>query len=106
MHRVIRDYIRSDTIAQDNIKFDNMFMVNQSLSKSATVPPEAVAAGFATPVEAARFLRLSKAMVHKLIGEGTVPACRFGRAVRIPWSWLQAQTGHEGASRTRGGEPI
>lgn len=44
--------------------------------------------GFATPAEAARFLRLSKAMVHKLIGEGRMPACRYGRAVRIPWAWL------------------
>lgn len=47
--------------------------------------------GFATPVEAAQFLRLSRAMVHKLIGEGKMPACRYGRAVRIPWSWLRAQ---------------
>ena len=49
-------------------------------------------AGFATPVEAAKFLRLSRAMVHKLIAEGKMPACRYGRAVRIPWSWLLAQT--------------
>ena len=52
--------------------------------------------GFATPVEAAKFLRLSKAMIHKLIGEGTMPACRYGRAVRIPWNWLRAQTTPEG----------
>ena len=50
-------------------------------------------AGFATPVEAARFLRLSKAMIHKLIGAGKMPACRYGRADRIPWSWLSAQAG-------------
>jgi len=50
-------------------------------------------AGFATPVEAAKFLRLSKAMVHKLIAEGRMPACRYGRAVRIPWTWLWAETG-------------
>lgn len=49
--------------------------------------------GFATPAEAAKFLRLSKAMIHKLIGEGKMPACRYGRAVRIPWSWLRAQAG-------------
>jgi excisionase family DNA binding protein len=53
-------------------------------------------AAFATAVEAARFLRLSKAMVHKLIGEGAMPACRFGRAVRIPWSWLKAQADQGG----------
>ena len=48
--------------------------------------------GFATPVEAATFLRLSKAMIHKLIAEGKMPASRYGRAVRIPWIWLRAQT--------------
>jgi excisionase family DNA binding protein len=53
---------------------------------------DADALGFATPIEAAKFLRLSKAMIHKLILEGKMPACRFGRAVRIPWSWLTAQT--------------
>jgi excisionase family DNA binding protein len=49
--------------------------------------------GFATPAEAANFLRLSKAMIHKLIGEGKMPVCRYGRAVRIPWSWLKAHAG-------------
>lgn len=49
--------------------------------------------GFATPDEAATYLRLSKAMVHKLIGEGVVPARRYGRAVRIPWAWLRGQAG-------------
>ncbi len=49
------------------------------------------APGFATTAEAACFLKLSKAMIHKLIGEGKLPACRFGRAVRIPWSWLSDQ---------------
>jgi excisionase family DNA binding protein len=47
--------------------------------------------GFATPIEAAHYLHLSKAMVHKLIGEQKIPACRYGRAVRIPWSWLLRQ---------------
>ena len=49
--------------------------------------------GLATTSEAAAYLRLSKAMIHKLIGEGHMPACRYGRAVRIPWSWLRAQGG-------------
>ncbi len=51
--------------------------------------------GFATPVEAAQFLNLSKAMIHKLIGEGKMPACRYGRAVRIPWNWLCSQEATE-----------
>jgi len=50
---------------------------------------------FATPAEAAKFLRLSKAMIHKLISVGTMPACRYGRAVRIPWSWLKTQAGEQ-----------
>jgi excisionase family DNA binding protein len=58
-----------------------------------SIEPQSTATGFATPAEAARFLRLSKAMIHKLIGEGRMPACRYGRAVRIPWSWLYAQAG-------------
>ncbi len=49
-------------------------------------------AGFATVDEAAEFLSLSRAMVHKLIKAGLVPARRFGRAVRIPWPWLRAQS--------------
>ena len=64
-------------------------------SKFDRVAEDGHAAAFATPSEAASFLKLSKAMVHKLIGKGTVPACRFGRAVRIPWTWLRAQAGGE-----------
>jgi excisionase family DNA binding protein len=48
-------------------------------------------AAFATVSEAARFLHLSAAMIHKLIGEGKIPASRYGRAVRIPWMWLRSQ---------------
>jgi excisionase family DNA binding protein len=54
---------------------------------------EAQASGFATAAEAAAYLNLSKAMIHKLIGESKLPARRYGRAVRIPWSWLKAQAG-------------
>ena len=67
-------------------------MTNELATKSdpsAEINHEPVA--FATTLEAARFLRLSKAMVHKLIENGSVPARRFGRAVRIPWSWLHRQ---------------
>lgn len=60
------------------------------------VDKEKQKAGFATAAEAALYLKLSKAMIHKLIGGGMIPACRYGRAVRIPWSWLKAQAG-EGA---------
>ena len=46
---------------------------------------------FATTAEAAQFLRLSKAMIHKMIEQKLIPARRYGRAVRIPRSWLRAQ---------------
>lgn len=47
--------------------------------------------GFATVDEAAEFLSLSRAMIHKLISDDVIPARRFGRAVRIPWSRLYRQ---------------
>ena len=47
--------------------------------------------GFATSREVALYLRLSKSLVCKLIAEGKIPACRYGRAVRIPWAWLHEQ---------------
>lgn len=47
--------------------------------------------GFARPAEAAHFMGISKAMVHKLITEGKMPARRYGRVVRVPWSWLRAE---------------
>ena len=57
-----------------------------------TATIQARGAGFATVDEGADFLSLSRAMIHKLIAQGAVPARRFGRAVRIPWSWLYGQT--------------
>ena len=48
---------------------------------------------FATVGECAKYLNLSKGMVFKLIAEGKMPARRFGRAVRVPWSWLRSQAG-------------
>jgi len=65
---------------------------NQRQTLTSTVS-QTQEAGFATANEAARYLKLSKAMIHKLIGQGTVPVCRYGRAVRIPWNWLRAQVG-------------
>lgn len=69
---------------------------NAALYTPSSTEANSESVGFATAVEAARFLRLSKAMVHKLVVEGKVPACRYGRAVRIPWSWLRAQAGRAG----------
>jgi excisionase family DNA binding protein len=47
--------------------------------------------GFASPIQAAWYLSLSKAMIHKMINDGEVPTVRYGRSVRIPWNWLRSQ---------------
>jgi excisionase family DNA binding protein len=49
--------------------------------------------GFATVQEAADFTKLHPSMVRKLITQGDIPARRFGRAIRIPWSWILDQAG-------------
>ena len=57
----------------------------------------------ATAVEVARWLKLSKGMVHKLVNEGEIPSRRFGKAVRIPMSWLAhvGQINHPGKRKER-----
>jgi excisionase family DNA binding protein len=65
--------------------------VNLEQSLSPPAPGSPKRGGFATPAEAAHFLSLSKAMIHKLINADQMPAARYGRAVRIPWAWLEAQ---------------
>lgn len=47
--------------------------------------------GFATSVETARFLGVTRQHVAKLIKDGQMPAKKFGRAVRVPWAWLIEQ---------------
>lgn len=49
------------------------------------------ASGFATVLEAAQFLRLSRQKVHLMLRAGEIPHTRYGRAVRVPWTWLRAQ---------------
>ena len=44
--------------------------------------------GFATSVEAAKFLGVTRQHVAKLIRDGEIPAVRFGKSLRIPWRWL------------------
>lgn len=68
-----------------------MQTIQATVANSAPIAANTQQSGFATTAEAAKFLRLSKAMIHKLIGEGKMPACRYGRAVRISWTWLVAQ---------------
>jgi excisionase family DNA binding protein len=47
--------------------------------------------GFASVAEAAAFMSLGKTTLYRLIDDGVVDARRFGRTVRIPWSWLHDQ---------------
>jgi excisionase family DNA binding protein len=47
--------------------------------------------GFASAEESARFLAVSRPMITKLVNNGDMPYKRFGRSLRIPWSWLLAQ---------------
>jgi excisionase family DNA binding protein len=47
--------------------------------------------GFARTVEAAKFLGITRQAVSKLVKEQKIPARRFGRSLRIPWTWLIAQ---------------
>jgi len=57
---------------------------------------------FATTKEAADYLKLSRGMVHKLIADERMPATKFGRAVRIPWTWLRKVAESSGEEVPRG----
>ncbi|HUW65874.1 MAG TPA: helix-turn-helix domain-containing protein [Spirochaetia bacterium] len=52
-----------------------------------------------TVTEVARYLKLSKVMVYRMIEDGRIPHYRFGRAVRIPrdrfFVWLKSQEREE-----------
>jgi hypothetical protein len=59
-----------------------------------TVEIHQASRGFATPIEAAKFLRLSRAMGHKLIGERKMPAA----ATDVPYGFLGRGVLRPGAS--------
>ena len=46
---------------------------------------------YATVVEAAAFMRISRGMVVKMIHAGEIPYRQFGRSFRIPWDHLRKQ---------------
>jgi excisionase family DNA binding protein len=46
---------------------------------------------YATAVEAAAYLRVSRGLIVKLIKAGEVPCRQFGKIYRIPWEWLRKQ---------------
>jgi hypothetical protein len=55
------------------------------------VDEDAIPQGFATSVETAQFLGLTRQAISQMALAGIIPAVRFGRALRIPWDWLYEQ---------------
>jgi excisionase family DNA binding protein len=47
--------------------------------------------GLASIPAAAEFLSLSRGKTYQMINAGQIPSKRFGKSVRIPWSWLLQQ---------------
>jgi excisionase family DNA binding protein len=41
--------------------------------------------GFATVLEVARFLAVSRSQVYALMEKGALPSARIGRSRRVPW---------------------
>lgn len=41
--------------------------------------------------EVATLLRVSRAAVYRKIASGEIPSIRFGRSVRVPRRWVDAQ---------------
>jgi hypothetical protein len=64
---------------------DTVDKVNRYSSKAVAADQRD---GFATAVEAGKFLRLSRQAVSQMALKGRIPARRYGRSLRIPWDWL------------------
>ncbi len=47
--------------------------------------------GLCPIVDAAAFLSISRGKMYAMINSGACPSKRFGKSVRIPWTWLHAQ---------------
>lgn len=45
----------------------------------------------ASPRQAAEHLALNKNTIYKMIRDKRIPSVKIGKAVRIPWRWLNAQ---------------
>jgi excisionase family DNA binding protein len=52
--------------------------------------PDPISDGFATILEAAAFLRVSRSKVYALMDAREVTWAKFGKARRIPWEGLRA----------------
>lgn len=91
---VMLHYRQCDGIASRSQRGHDEGMITPHLRTADYRPEEGrapVSLGFATVNEAAHFLRLSRAKIHLMLRAGQIPHARYGRAVRIPWNWLQAQ---------------
>jgi excisionase family DNA binding protein len=65
--------------------------MNRVKKSEPVQPPDPRRDGFATGLEASRFLNLSPGMITKLVAANEIPHRRYGRALRIPWAWLLEQ---------------
>jgi excisionase family DNA binding protein len=51
---------------------------------------QAVADGFATVDQVAKFLSLSRATIYALMNDGSLPSAKMGKSRRLPWSAVKA----------------
>lgn len=54
-----------------------------------TLADKLVGEGFATPVEAAEFLRVSRSKIYDMMNGKILASAKFGGSRRIPWSVLR-----------------
>lgn len=67
-----------------------------ALTEAAPVPTT----GFATKMEAAKFLRLSRSTITRMVKDGTLRSKKIVRCRRIPWSVLHEMAGSQVAATT------
>ena len=61
--------------------------------------------GLAAIPVAAAFLSVSRGKMYAMVNAGECPSKRFGKSVRVPWSWLHAQAEtKEDGSESNGGD--
>ncbi len=58
---------------------------------AASNSEESLRAGFATMVQAAEFLAVSRPYLYRLVREERIPTSQIGSQRRIAWTWLYRQ---------------
>jgi excisionase family DNA binding protein len=56
------------------------------MAEQAVQTSEVMGDGFATVLEAARFLKLGRSKVYDLMDAGALRYAKFGKARRLPWA--------------------